>query len=156
MEAPRLGVESELQLSAYITATPNPSHVCNLHHSSWQHWILNPLREAKDQTRNLMVPSWICFCCAIMGTPECYLTLISLNEHSPTWPVATILVSVIPSSIFLAPSKRGPYSGSCTFQALLQFSSGHSPRCGVFHFPKTRARTGITDKCSPIVFGAQF
>ena len=33
MEAPRLGVESELQLPAYTTATavPDPSHVFNLH-----------------------------------------------------------------------------------------------------------------------------
>ena len=36
VEVPRLGVESELQLSAYTTttATPDPSHVCKLHHSS--------------------------------------------------------------------------------------------------------------------------
>ena len=27
-----------------------------LHHSSCQHQILNPLREARDRTRNLMVP----------------------------------------------------------------------------------------------------
>ena len=39
----------------------NPSHICNLHHSSWQCQILNPLRKAKDQTRNLMVPRQICF-----------------------------------------------------------------------------------------------
>ena len=39
MEIPGLGVESELQLPAYTTATatPDPS----------QHWILNPLREAR-------------------------------------------------------------------------------------------------------------
>ena len=32
MEVPRLGVESELQLPAYATATAtqNPSHVCDL------------------------------------------------------------------------------------------------------------------------------
>ena len=38
MEVPRLGVESELQLPAYITATamPDPSCVCDLHHSSRQ------------------------------------------------------------------------------------------------------------------------
>ena len=50
MKVPRLGVESELQLLAYTTATAtwDPSHVCNLHHSSWQHWILNPQREARD------------------------------------------------------------------------------------------------------------
>ena len=44
---PRLGVESELELPAYTTtsATWDPSHVCNLHHSSWECWILNPLIE---------------------------------------------------------------------------------------------------------------
>ena len=59
MVVPTLGVESELQLLAYIIAmaTQDPSHICNLHHSSWQHGILNPLSEARDQTRNLMVPS---------------------------------------------------------------------------------------------------
>ena len=38
MEFPRLGVLSELQLPAYTTATamPDPSCVCNLHHSSQQ------------------------------------------------------------------------------------------------------------------------
>ena len=42
----------------------------SLHHSSWQHQILNPLSEARDQTRNLMVSSWIRFCCATTGTPK--------------------------------------------------------------------------------------
>ena len=45
---------------ARATTTGHPSHICNLHHSSWQHWILNPLSEARDRTRNLMVPSRIC------------------------------------------------------------------------------------------------
>ena len=40
-----------------------------LHHSSWQRWILNPLSKDRDQTHNLMVPSWILLCCATMGTP---------------------------------------------------------------------------------------
>ena len=34
-EVPRLGVESELQLLAIAMATPDLSHVCNLHRSSW-------------------------------------------------------------------------------------------------------------------------
>ena len=48
MELPKQGVEMDLQLPAIVTATPDPSHVCNLHHSSQQHKILNPLSEAKD------------------------------------------------------------------------------------------------------------
>ena len=49
MDLPRLGVEWELQLPAYAIATAmqDPSHVCNLHHSSWQYQILNPLSEAR-------------------------------------------------------------------------------------------------------------
>ena len=71
MEIPRLGVESELQLLPYGTAIAmwDPSHVCDLHHSSQQCQILNPLSKARDGTHNLMVPSRICFRCAMMGTP---------------------------------------------------------------------------------------
>ena len=56
MEVPRLGVESELQLQAYTTAiaTWDSSRVCNLHHSTQQSWILNPLSEARDQTQVLV------------------------------------------------------------------------------------------------------
>ena len=71
MEVPRLGVESELQWQAYATATWDLSHTCDLHHSSRQLQILNPLREARDQSCNLMVPSWIRFHCATTGTPLC-------------------------------------------------------------------------------------
>ena len=61
MEVPRLGVESELQLPAYITATAmwDLSRVCQLYHSSWQHWILNPLSEARDCTREIMDTSQV-------------------------------------------------------------------------------------------------
>ena len=70
IEVPRLGVEMELYPLAYIIATamPDPSHVCNLHHSSWQHQSLTPMCKARDQTCNLMVPHWIHFHCAKMGT----------------------------------------------------------------------------------------
>ena len=61
VEVPRLRVYSELLLLAYARATamPDPSRVCNLHHSSWQHWILNSLSKAWDRTCNVMDPSWI-------------------------------------------------------------------------------------------------
>ena len=94
MEVPRLGAELELQLLAYATvrAMQDPSHVCNLHQSSRQHQILNPLSEARDRTHNLMVPSRIPLHCSMMGTPpsaldkgswEEGLTILhgGLNEH---------------------------------------------------------------------------
>ena len=42
MEVPRPGVDSELQLQAYYTATatPDPSHICDLRSSLQQHQIL--------------------------------------------------------------------------------------------------------------------
>jgi len=52
MEVPRLGIKLELQLPAYTTATAAMldwrSRFCDLHHSSWQCGILNPLSEARD------------------------------------------------------------------------------------------------------------
>ena len=75
MEVPRLGVESEVHTA---TAMPALSCVCNLHHSSWQHRILNLLSEAGDQTCNLIVPSWIHFHWATIGTPPTLLFIFSL------------------------------------------------------------------------------
>ena len=66
---PRLVVESEQQLLATTTATQDPNHVYDLHHSSWQHRILNPLNKARNQTWVLIVTSLICFCCAMTGNP---------------------------------------------------------------------------------------
>ena len=50
MEVPRLGVKSELQSPAYTTAMLDMSHTCDLHHSSWQRRIFNPLSRARDRT----------------------------------------------------------------------------------------------------------
>ena len=68
MEFRRLGVESELQLLAYatVTAMPDLSTVCDIHHSSRQHWILNPLRWARDQICILMDTSRVHYCCVTM------------------------------------------------------------------------------------------
>ena len=40
------------------------------HHSSQQHWILNPLSRARDQTCILMDTTWVCCHHATMGTPS--------------------------------------------------------------------------------------
>ena len=47
---------------------PDPSHVCDLHHSLRQCWILNTLSEARDRTCILMDSSQIRFCWATTGT----------------------------------------------------------------------------------------
>ena len=63
MEVPKLGVELELQPTAYTaaTATQDLSPVCAVHHSSQQCQILNPLRRARDETCILMDSSQICY-----------------------------------------------------------------------------------------------
>ena len=50
MEVPRLGVEYS------NIAMQDPSHVCDLNHSSRQCQILNPPNKARDQTCILGVP----------------------------------------------------------------------------------------------------
>ena len=53
-----------------ITATPDPSHVCNLHGSSQQHWS-----EARDQTHILMDTSRVGYHGATMGTLDFFICL---------------------------------------------------------------------------------
>ena len=58
--APKAYGDSQARgLIGAVAAGLHQSCICDLHHSSWQHWILNPLREAKDGTCNLMVSSQI-------------------------------------------------------------------------------------------------
>ena len=57
MEDPRLSVELELRLPAHTTAAamPDPSHVCDLHHSSRQCRILNPRPGIKPASSWMLV-----------------------------------------------------------------------------------------------------
>ena len=101
MEIPRLGVESELQLLAYTTATtmPDPSHICSLHHSSGQCRILNPLSEARDQTCILVDTSWVCLELSHHGDSEISsLIIISAGK----------MVRMSPLLGFLTHRSRGP------------------------------------------------
>ena len=60
MEVPRLGWNWSCSGQPTIaTETRDLSHVCDLHHSSWQLGILNPLNEARDQTQVLMDTSLV-------------------------------------------------------------------------------------------------
>ena len=78
MEVPRRGVESELQLPSDTTATAtwDLSHICELHCNLCQCRILNPLREARDQTHILMGTSWFHFHYATTGAPWEFIPLI--------------------------------------------------------------------------------
>ena len=64
MEVLKVGVESELPLPVFTTATAmqDLKRICKLHHSSWQHLFLNPLSKARDQAQVLMDTSWVCYC----------------------------------------------------------------------------------------------
>ena len=72
MEVPKVGVESELQLQVYTTATATGdlSHVCNLYHRSQQCRISDPLNKARNQTCILMDSSQIRFHCTTIATPK--------------------------------------------------------------------------------------
>ena len=85
---PKLGVQSELKLPAYTTATasqsnPDLSQICNLHHSSRQHQILNPLSKARDQTCVLIYASQIRFCLATTRTPKNVISYLILPSNFP-------------------------------------------------------------------------
>ena len=78
MEVPGLGVKLEQQLPAYTTATATPdlSNVCDLHHSSQQHRIPNPLREVRDGTLVLMDTRQAHYHWATTETPPFILIVI--------------------------------------------------------------------------------
>ena len=88
------GVKLELQLPAYATATAtlNPSHTCDIYHSSQQCWILNPLSKARDWTRILMETSQVLNLLSHNGNPSFlllirWITLIDFVYVEPSlWP----------------------------------------------------------------------
>ena len=84
LEVPRLGVESELELPAYstATATQDPSHIFDLHHSSWQCRAPDPLIKARDGACILVNTSWIRWHCTTTGTPWDVLLSAFLSLHA--------------------------------------------------------------------------
>ena len=64
-----------MHLLAYVTATAktDTSCLCDLHHSSQQHWIHNPLSEARDQTHVLMDISQVLHLLSHNGNSNCVL-----------------------------------------------------------------------------------
>ena len=89
MEVPGLGVESELLPPVYATATtvPDPSHICDLHHSSRQCQIRNPLNEGRDWTQIFMSTSRVHFCWATKGTPSFFIFKVEIIIAPVTVPL---------------------------------------------------------------------
>ena len=56
----KAGSDLHLQPTPQLTATPDPSCICDLYHSSRPRQILNSLSKARDQTRILMDTSRVC------------------------------------------------------------------------------------------------
>ena len=144
MEVPRLGVESELQLSVYTTATAtqDPSHICDLHHSSWQCVILDPLSGARDWARLLMDTSQVCSCCTTSETPIWAISnLYCYNVAVNTWQGFFYPWVKVPLEL----SKDKPVHGNnphhllracepIDVPALFQLQGNKSPCCIEFRF----------------------
>ena len=83
MEVPRLGEELELELLAYTTATAtsNPSHICKLHHSSWQWRSLTHWARPEIKPKSSWILVWSLTRWATTGTPilVCYETNFALK-----------------------------------------------------------------------------
>ena len=129
MGVPGLGFESGLQLPAWAiaTATWDSSHGCNLYHSLQQHWILNPVSEARDQTWVLMDTSWVCYRWATIETPIPLFVIFKIfNEITYYWNLLkTVCQSHFPSSpsprnsksleFFLNPMQNSYLHFACTY-----------------------------------------
>ena len=105
MEVPGLGVESELQLPAYTTATttPDPSLICDLRCSLWRpRWILKPLSKAGDQT-------------GILVDTSQFLKMLSHNGNS-----ATMLFEILSRKLYLKKelSHNPKKFGNCGFRTM--------------------------------------
>ena len=72
MEIPRLQVKLELQAASLHHSHSNMGSetCCDLHHSSRQQWILNPLSKARDPTQVLTDTSQLHYYWATMRTPR--------------------------------------------------------------------------------------
>ena len=125
---------------ATATATPDSGCICNLHCSSWQRWILNPLSEARDTTCVLMNTSWVCFHGAITellksdsqpSTPWWGLcgsvSLSSPASLAPMWPHRSPCVLEAGRQV-LQEGRRGWHAHDWPLSLRCSWNTGRSPR----------------------------
>ena len=74
---------SRIRAAACATAIamPDPSHMCDLHHSSRQCGILSPLSEARDGGHVLMDISWVHYHWATTGTQNILTNLFTVFSN---------------------------------------------------------------------------
>ena len=81
MEVPLLGIELELELPSYATATAmHDQSYMTLHHSSWQLWNFNQMSTARYHTHVLTDSSCVHYLGAMTGTPSISF-LLWFEEH---------------------------------------------------------------------------
>ena len=82
-------------------ATLDLSHICELHHSSRQQLILNPLSEARDWTCVFVDTSQINFCWAKMGTPKLIFNDVKLINitHFLKWLIRCVGTKIITEGV---------------------------------------------------------
>ena len=111
--------------ASYTTATaiamPDPSQICDLHHSLWQHRILNLLSEARDWTLILIFTSWIRYRWVTTGTLEAAFSMVTQN----------IILGCWWSTWDLSPSTIPIHSSHFIFPRLTWKDGGREGRRGV-------------------------
>ena len=92
--------------AAYTAATamPDPSHLCDLHCSSWQWEILNLLSRARDQNCIFLDVSWVRYCWTTVGTPPLASKKASQTTMLKFW--------------FFTPANTVPPFFACWFKGL--------------------------------------
>ena len=95
MEVPGLGVEVELHLPAYTTATAtqDPSRIFHLHRNSRQCQILNPLSEARNRTCILVLTSWILNPLSHNGNSFCFFVFFSIKKKNDLKTMTKVSIS---------------------------------------------------------------
>ena len=77
----------------HSNSKPDPSHIYDLHHSSWQRRILNPLSRARDRIHILMDTGWVLNLLSTTGTPEIYfLTVLEAGSLKSGFQQGQLLV----------------------------------------------------------------
>ena len=120
-----LGVESELWLPAYTTATVTRdlSHVCDLHCSSRQRHILNSLSEVRDWTYLLTDTSRVL---NLLSNNRNSQICVSLLHHCTTIAMPTVQQSSLLYRDSFCPSP--PCSGPCRITPVSAWWLGSASR----------------------------